>query len=50
MFYLSQILKDRVSEDKHKRRERLCHRIDWVILPVLNVDGYVHSWSKVGPN
>ena len=51
IFSLPQILKERVSEEKHDRRkERLCHKIDWVIVPVLNVDGYVHSWSKVGAN
>ncbi len=46
-----QILKDRRLQDSNsKRKERMCYRIDWVIVPVLNVDGYLHSWSKVGPN
>lgn len=48
-FVVPQILKDRRSENSHsKRKEKMCNRIDWVIVPVINVDGYVYSWTKVG--
>ncbi|XP_028414408.1 carboxypeptidase B-like [Dendronephthya gigantea] len=49
MWLIKTILKDRRSEDNHsKRKEKMCNRIDWVIVPVINVDGYAYSWTKTG--
>ena len=27
---------------------KVLDKVDFVILPVLNVDGYVYTWEKVG--
>lgn len=45
IFSILQILKE-VRENAGQNK-KMCNRIDWVIVPVLNVDGYVHSWTKV---
>ena len=28
--------------------KEVLNKVDFVILPVLNVDGYVYTWEKVG--
>lgn len=46
MWLIKTIIKERSSGDIKKRR--MCNRIDWVIVPVINVDGYVYTWKKEG--
>lgn len=45
MWFIKQILEEYNNRTVH---QRMCNRISWVIIPVLNVDGYVHSWSESG--